>query len=141
VALATLKRDRFASLETGTPDAEPCRVLTKPLIVSQPQLYLNAATWGKGTIRVEVLTRDWQPVRGFTVADSREVQGDALDNPVRWTDNADLGKLLGKEVRLKFHMTSARLHAMAMSEQVRPLGTVEKEYHFEPAGDSAPRQN
>ena len=59
VALATLKRDRFASLETGTPDAGPCRVITRPFVVRHPRLYLNAATWQQGAIRVEALTRDW----------------------------------------------------------------------------------
>ena len=134
-------RDRFASLETGTPAAERCRVLTKPLVVSHPRLYLNAATWGKGSIRVEVLTRDWQPIAGFTVAESREIQGDALDHPIRWSENADLSKLVGQEIRLKFHMTRARLHAMTMSDQERPLGLVEAEYRSDPAGDSAPKQN
>ena len=100
-----------------------------------------AATWAKGSIRVEVLTRDWQPIAGFTVAESREIQGDALDHPVRWSDNADLGKLLGQEIRLKFHMTRARLHAMTMSDHERRLGLVEAEYRSDPAGDSAPRQN
>jgi len=90
---------------------------------------------------VEVLTRDWQPIPGFTVAESREIQGDALDHPVRWSDNADLSKLMGQEIRLKFHMTRARLHAMTMSDQERPIGQVEAEYRFDPSGDSAPRQN
>ncbi|MBC7855446.1 MAG: hypothetical protein IAF94_18615 [Pirellulaceae bacterium] len=116
-------------------------MLTKPLVVSHPRLYLNAATWGKGSIRVEVLSRDWQPILGFTVAESHEIQGDALDHPVRWSNNADLGKLMGQEVRLKFHMTRARLHAMIMSNQERPLGPVEAEYRSDRAGDSAPRQN
>ncbi|MBS0267234.1 MAG: hypothetical protein JSS02_35245, partial [Planctomycetes bacterium] len=84
VALATLKRDRLTSLETGIPDASPCRVITKPFTVKHPRMYLNAATWMKGSIRVEVLTRDWQPITGYTVEEFREIQGDALDHPVRW---------------------------------------------------------
>ena len=141
VALATLKRDRFASLETGTPDAGLSRVLTKPLTVSHPRLFLNAATWAKGSIRVEVLTRDWQPIAGFTAAESREIQGDALDHPVRWSGNADLSKLIGQEVRLKFHMTRARLHAMTQSNHDRPLTPVEAEYRSDPVGDSSPKVN
>ena len=78
---------------------------------------------------------------GLHCAEAREIQGDALDHPVRWSDNADLGKLLGQEIRLKFHMTCARLHAMTMSDQERPLGAVEAEYRSDPAGDSAPKQN
>jgi hypothetical protein len=140
VALATLKRDRFASLETGF-DSGAGRVLTKPMVVSHPRLYVNAGTWANGSIQVEVLARDWQPIPGFTVAESAAIHGDALDHPVRWKDNPDLGKLIGKEVRLKFHMAQARLHAMTLSDDERPLGAVEAEYRIEPAPDSAPRQN
>lgn len=141
VALATLKRDRFASLETGIPDAGPCRVITKPFVVHHPRLYLNAATWMKGSIRVEVLTRDWQPIPGFTEREAREIQGDALDHPVKWTNNADLSKLLGQEIRLKFHMIRARIHAMTLSRAERRLGEVEREYRSDADGDSAPKLN
>ncbi len=140
-ALATLKRDRFASLETGTADAEPCRVLTKPFMLRHPRLYLNAATWARGSIRTEVLTRDWQTIPGYAAAEARTIQGDALDHPVTWTANADLGKLVGREIRLKFHMQRARLHALTFSDAERPLGAVEAEYRTDRQGDSAPKQN
>jgi len=141
VALATFKRDRFASLETGIPDAEPCRVITKPFAVRHPRLYLNAATWMKGSIRVEVLTRDWQPISGFTEREVKEIRGDALDHPVKWSNNADLSKLLGREIRLKFYMTRARIHAMTLSHEERRLGEVEPEYRSDAQGDSVPRLN
>ena len=141
VALATLKRDRFASLETGIPDAGPCRVITKPFVARHPRLYLNAGTWMKGSIRAEVLTRDWQPIPGFTESQARNIQGDALALPVRWQDNADLSKLLGKEIRLKFYMTRARIHAMTLSNEDRKLGPVESEYQYDKLGDSTPKFN
>lgn len=127
-ALATFKRDRFASLESNDKEAAPCRMVTRPFTVRHPKLFLNAATWMKGSIRVEALTRDWQPIAGFTEAQARDIQGDALDHPVRWTENSDLGKLLGKEIRLKFYMTRARLHAMTLSNNDRKLNAVEREY-------------
>lgn len=141
VALATLKRDRFASLETGIPDAAPCRLMTKPFVVRHPRLYLNAATWMKGSLRVEALTRDWQPIPGFTEPEAREIQGDALDHPVRWSSQADLGALVGREIRLKFYMTRARLHAMTLSHAERRLGEVESEYRSDREGDSTPKLN
>jgi len=141
VALATLKRDRFASLETGIPDAEPCRVLTRPFVVRHPWLYLNAATWKKGSIRVEALTRDWRPIPGFSGPEATEIQGDALDHPVRWSNKADLGSLVGQEIRLKFYMTRARIHAITLSDAQRPLGAVEREYRSDFEGDSTPKLN
>lgn len=141
VALATLKRDRFASLETGIPEAGPSRVITRPFVVQHPRLYLNAATWMKGTIRAEVLTRDWQPIPGFTESEAKDIQGDALDHPCLWASNVDLSQLLGQEIRLKFHMTRARIHAMTLSHDERPLGEVSGEYRSDVHGDSSPRLN
>lgn len=141
VALATFKRDRFASLETGIPDAYPCRVVTKPFVVRNPRMYLNAATWSQGGIRTEVLTREWEPIHGFTEAEAKTIQGDALDHPVRWAERADLSSLIGKEIRLKFHMTRARIHAMTLCDAERPLGVVEPEYRSDLQGDSTPRVN
>jgi hypothetical protein len=141
VALATLKRDRFASLETGIPDIRRCRLITKPFVVQHPRLYLNAATWMKGSIRVEVLTRDWQPIAGFTEPEAKAIQGDALDHPVRWSNKADLGALVGQEIRLKFYMTRARLHAMTLSHAERRLGEVESEYRADIQGDTTPKLN
>ncbi len=140
-ALATFKRDRYASLETSSFDSGPCRLVTRPFTVQHSKLYLNAATWMKGSIRVEALTRDWQPIPGFGQVEAREVQGDALDHPVRWKDNADVGKLVGKEIRLRFYMTRARLHAMTLCNEDRKLGAVEGEYKIDPLGDSTPKLN
>ncbi len=124
-ALATFKRDRFASLETSDRDPGPCRVITKPFTIAHAKLYLNAATWSNGSVRVEALTRDWQPIPGFSAAEARPIQGDALDHPVRWSRHADLSALAGKEVRLKFYMTRARIHAMTLCNENRKLGAVE----------------
>ncbi|MGE3315289.1 MAG: hypothetical protein AB7O26_09245 [Planctomycetaceae bacterium] len=140
-ALATFKRDRYASLETSHFDNGPCRVITKPFTVTHRKLFVNAATWLQGAIRVEALTREWQPISDFTEADARPIQGDALDHPVRWNGNADLSALMGKEIRLKFYMTRARLHAMTMSNEDRPLGAVEPEFRNDERDDSAPKQN
>jgi hypothetical protein len=109
--------------------------------VQHPKLFLNAATWLQGSIRVEALTRDWQPIPGFTEPEARAIQGDALDHPVRWNANSDLGKLLGKEIRLKFYMTRARLHALTFSDEDRKLGAVESESEYGKPVDSAPTAN
>jgi hypothetical protein len=117
--LATFPRDRFVSLETGVP--QPCRVVTKPFVVQDPKVFLNAGTWGEGAIEVEVLNRDWKRVPGYTAKDSQVIKGNALNHPVRWKDKADMGGLVGKEVRLKFNMTDARMHALYYDTNERPL--------------------
>ena len=118
-ALCTFTRDRFVSLEAGTPP--PCRVVTKPFVIEHPKLYLNAATWGDGSIQVEVLGRDWKPVRGFTADEANVIRGNSLEHRVRWEGDRDLAQLMGREVRLKFNMVDARLHAMTLDTEERPL--------------------
>jgi hypothetical protein len=140
-ALATFKRDRFASLGTSDVDPGPCRLVTKPFTVRHSKLFLNAATWMKGSIRVEALTRDWQPIPGFSESQARAIQGDALDHPVRWNGNADVSKLLGKEIRLKFYMMRARIYAMTLGKEARKLGTVDGEYQDDKLGDTTPKLN
>jgi hypothetical protein len=140
-ALATFKRDRFASLETSALDPGPCRLVTKPFKVEHAKLYLNAATWSKGMIRVEALTRDWQPIPGFTERQAWTVRGDALDHPVRWNDHSDVRELIGKEIRLKFHMTRARLYAMTFANENRKLRALEGESEQGPPSDSVPTVN
>ena len=117
--LCTFTRDRFVSLETGGPP--PCRVVTKPLVIEQPRLFLNAATWDDGAIDVEILAKNWLPIDGFTGDQAQTIRGNALNHPVRWRDHDDLGALVGKEVRIKFNMTDARLHAMTFDAEDRPL--------------------
>ena len=97
-----------------------------------PRVVLNAATWQKGTIRVEALTRDWQPIAGFAEPQARTVQGDARTIRFAGT-NADLSKLIGKEIRLKFYMTRARPRDDA--EQRRPkVGAGRQRVSVRPAG-------
>ena len=141
VGLATFKRDRFVSLETGGRNSEPCRVVTKPFTVHHSKLYLNADTWTQGAIRVEVLTRDWQPIPGFTEPEATSIQGDALDHPVRWKERADVSQFMGKEIRLKFYLSHARIHAMTLCNEDRPLGAVSADYRSEILSDSAPKLN
>lgn len=140
-ALATFKRDRFASLETSDLDPGPCRLVTKPFTVRHSRLFLNAGTWNRGSIRVEALTRDWQPIEGFTEQQARSIQGDALNHPVRWNANRDVSKLLGKEIRLKFYMTRARLHAMTLCNEDRELVAVESDPEYGKPADSTPTAN
>jgi hypothetical protein len=60
---------------------------------------------------------------------------------VRWSNRADLAALAGQEIRLKFYMNRARLHAMTLSHAARPLCEVESEYRSDIGGDSTPKLN
>lgn len=137
-ALATFKRDRYASLETGEDSDGASRVVTRPMSVDHPRLFVNAATWMDGEIVAEALTSDWRPIAGFTRAEAAPIRGDALDHPVRWKDHGDLSRLLGSEVRFKFYMRRARIYAMTLARQGRPLGEIEAADRHEPRAAAAP---
>jgi hypothetical protein len=116
-ALCTFPRDRFVSLETSGPP--PCRLVTKPFVIEQPRLFLNAATWGDGAIQVEVLRRNWRVIEGFSRNEANTVRGNALNHVVRWQGHGDLARLVGEEVRLQFCMHDARLHAITFDTEDR----------------------
>jgi hypothetical protein len=139
VALATFQRDRFVSLETGEADAGPSRAITKPFSVRHARVYLNATTWERGSIRVAALTPDWQPIAGFTEPESIDIQGNALDFPLRWKGHADLSRLVGREIRLKFYMTRARLYALTFTDEARSFRGLEREDRSGKPADSTPK--
>ena len=121
-------RDRAA----WSPSRSPCGTRS---------LFLNAATWMTGIDPRRGVDARLAADSGLHRAGGAEIQGDALDHPVRWNDNADLSKLLGKEIRLKFYMTRARLHAMTLGNEDRKLGAVESESEYGKPADSTPTLN
>jgi hypothetical protein len=116
-SLATLPRDRFVSFETGYP--QPCRLVTKPfkLEPAHLNLYLNAATWGEGFIQVEILSRDWKVLSGFSSAESLPFRGNNLAQRAVWKNKQNLSELAGREIRIKFDMADARIHAFYLNDK------------------------
>jgi len=109
VCLAVLRSDGFISLDAG---AETGSLLTKPLKLSGKTLMLNLDAGKDGKAEVEILDGQGQPIQGFTRADSVPVTGDAVRLPVTWRQGADLAGLEGKAVRLKIHLSQAKLYAI-----------------------------
>lgn len=59
----------------------------------------------------EIQGIDGQPVLGFGGGDCDEVYGDALERTISWKENADIGALAGKPVRLRFAVKDADLYS------------------------------
>ena len=49
---------------------------------------------------------------GFKLEDCAEVFGDEIDRTVEWKGGADVGKLAGKTVRLRFVLKDADLYSL-----------------------------
>ena len=108
VRRGTLRLDGFASVNAPYGGGE---FVTKPLIFGGKELLLNVSTSAIGSVQVEVLSADGQPVRGFELAACPPIWGDEIERPVRWNDGGDLSSLAGKPVRLRFVMKDADLYA------------------------------
>ena len=91
-------------------------VLTKPIEVTGASLHLNTDSW-RGTVLVEVIdAATGQPIPGYTRDASRPAVINSIDASVRWQSKADLADLLGKTVRLRFHLWQAELYAFWFGE-------------------------
>ena len=101
IGFATVKRDRFVSLEASFDGGA---IVTKPLKLQGNTLHLNSKS-DYGEIVVEVLAPD-----GKLVAKSRPIYRDSLDSPVEW----EQGSLAGTNgpVVLRITLKNACLYAL-----------------------------
>ena len=106
VCMARLRMDGFVSLKGGV---EWGSVLSRPLTVEAPELRLNADSW-RGQVRAEILDADGSSIPGYGRDECVPVVTDSIDEPIRWTHNADLSSLLGHTVSIRFHILRAELY-------------------------------
>jgi hypothetical protein len=105
----TLRTDGFGSVNAPYRGGE---MLTKPLKFSGRELVINFATSAAGSVKVELQDINGKPLRGFALADAREQIGDEIERLVRWNSNADLSRLSGQPLRLRFVMKDADLYSL-----------------------------
>ena len=107
-----LRTDGFASVHVG---ADLGEMVTHPLSFSGKELIINYATSAGGSLRVEVQEPSGQAIPGFTLAECRNLVGDAIQQPVQWKAS-DVATLAGRPVRLRFVMQEADLFAIQFRE-------------------------
>jgi len=108
-----MRLDGFGSIRA---DYDGGELLTRPLIFEGNKLLLNFSTSAAGGIRIEVQDRDGKVIPGFSLFECREVIGNEIEREVSWDSDADLGSLVGKEVRLRMMMKDVDLFALRFSE-------------------------
>jgi len=102
----TFRTDGFVSVRAegeGT-------LSTRPLTFTGSNLSLNIAS--KGPTRVELQDAGGNPLPGFALDDCAPITGDFIDHVAEWKGGADLGKLAGRSVRLRFVLKDADLFSM-----------------------------
>ena len=106
--LATLRRDGFASMETG----EAGVLLTRLLKFGGKHLFVNVEG---GRLYAEVCQEDGMPVPGFSRDDCLPVSGDSTKHLVVWKGGDSLEPLAGKPLRLKFYLIKSRIYSFWVS--------------------------
>ncbi len=105
----TLRVDGFVSLNAPLSGGA---MVTRPLKFQGRELELNFSASAAGSVRVEILHGQVDTaIEGFRLADCVEILGDDLERTVCWAQGADLGKLSGEAVRLRFVLHDADLFA------------------------------
>lgn len=105
----TLRMDGFVSVNAAMSGGE---LVTKPLTFSGSKLLLNFASSAAGGIQVEIQGLTGKPMPGYALRDCVPVFGDSLERAVSWKNGADVSKLAGQAVRLRFVIKDADLYAL-----------------------------
>lgn len=108
LGLAKLRLDGFSSLAAGFDGG---KVTTKPFVCPGGTLNVNAKADYHARVAVEVLDRNGNTIKGFTVPDCIAVESDDVLAPVRWQSKQNLDELKGREISLRFQIVNARLYA------------------------------
>lgn len=108
IGLAKWKLDRFVSADAGETSGT---VTTVPLIFTGRTLELNAQTEEGGAITVSLCDAAGRPLAGF--AQSAEFSGDDLRHRVRFEPSADVARLAGQVVTVRFTLRRASLYSFA----------------------------
>ncbi len=108
-----LRHDGFISVHAGFERGE---FITKPFTFEGRKLEVNYSTSAAGGIHVELQDLARQPIPGHTLDDSDLLYGDEISHDVTWKQNADVSRLAGKPVRLRFAMNEADLYSLRFHE-------------------------
>ena len=106
VGLATLRLDGFVSVdasETGT-------LTTKTLVFIGDTLEVNANAAG-GSIRVETLDASGNVISDFAKDQCVPITTDRVRHVVKWKGKRDCQLIQARPVKLRFHLTQAKLYS------------------------------
>ncbi len=115
IGLATAPLDRFVYIEPWK-KKEAGWIITKPFKLEGSQLELNADA-SEGSIAVEILNEDGDPLPGFARADCEPLaKVDGIRLHSRWKEKESMRTIVGQTVRLKIHLDRTELFAFQVKE-------------------------
>lgn len=110
--VAELRRDGFASMETGPEGGE---LLTRPISFCGSKLFVNVDC-PDGALRAEVLDEAGRVMEGFGMEECRALRMDSVKCALQWAGETSLARLAGRPVRLRFRLDNGALYAFWISK-------------------------
>jgi hypothetical protein len=108
-----LRLDGFTSLHAGYAGGE---MITRPLRFKGKTMEINFSTSVAGSVRAEFQDHNSVPIPGFALSDSREMVGDEIQRVVSWKAGADVSRLTGQPVRIRFVLKDADVFSFRFRE-------------------------
>jgi len=108
IGRAIMRLDGFISADADYTGGE---IVTPPIKFDGKSLELNLDTSGGGSVSVELLDENNQPIKGYTQAEATPLCGNSVRMPVTWGENRDVSRLAGKPVKIRFVMRDCKLYA------------------------------
>lgn len=109
IAMASWRRDGIISLYNEGNDVGT--ITTKKLLFNGKLLKTNVKLKPGGNLKVEILDKDNQVINGYAFATAKPIKNDQYAATVKWDNGADLGKLKGKEIKLRFYLSGGELYS------------------------------
>jgi len=89
---------------------------TAGLILTRPNICINANTGAKGVITAQLLDEAGEPVPGYDHDDCDPIRGDHLKATLTWQGKSAPSNMVGRKVYLRFRMSRASLFSISASE-------------------------
>jgi len=112
-ALATLRRDGFASLDG---DEKGGSLTTRSVRFRGRHLFVNVDA-GAGELRAEILDEGRRVIPPFSRANSIPVRADKTLQAIHWQGADNLSPVTGKPVKLRFLLNSGKLYSFWVSPE------------------------
>ena len=127
IGLGTLRLDGFVSMDAGQAGGE---LTTKPCLLQGGRLYVNVDVAG-GSLRAELIDESGRTIDPYTSQNCGPVESDSIQAPLSWRGADDLSPLKDRPVRIRFHLTNAKLYAFCASSAVAPPPSVGGGRHYQ----------
>ena len=113
--LATLRRDGFASLQSGPEEGV---LATRLVRFTGSHLFVNVQA-AAGELRVELLDENGHVLAPFTRSLCKPITSDGTKVQVRWQGVEDLSQFQNRPVQFRFYLRSGHLYAFWVSSSKR----------------------